>query len=174
MVGDTRWTRNWSGPPGIDHGHVSLDDPAGSGNHGSATDGPSTTSRGDMSGYVLARDEGDAYDWRGARVVIKASGADTLGQLNVIDFRYPPGLSVPRHVHDGEDEMFYLLEGELQGLCDDEEWRAVPGTFVFVPRDRPHSLAVVGAAEAHGLVITGPAALDQSVTTNGVQVAHRP
>lgn len=41
--------------------------------------------------------------------------------------------------------MFYLLEGELQGLCDDEEWRAVPGTFVFVPRDRLHSLAVVGA-----------------------------
>jgi uncharacterized cupin superfamily protein len=45
-----------------------------------------------------------------------------------MDFRYPPGLSVPRHVHDGEDEMFDLLEGELQGLCEDEEWSAVPGT----------------------------------------------
>jgi hypothetical protein len=61
---------------------------------------------------------------------VKASGADTLGQLNVMDFTYPPGLSVPTHVHDGEDEMFYLLEGELQGLSDDEEWSAVPGTFV--------------------------------------------
>lgn len=27
---------------------------------------------------------------------------------------------------------------------------------------------------AHGLVITDPATLGQSITTNGVQVAHRP
>ena len=27
---------------------------------------------------------------------------------------------------------------------------------------------------AHGLVITGPATLDQSITTNDVQVARRP
>jgi quercetin dioxygenase-like cupin family protein len=91
-----------------------------------------------------------------------------------MDFRYPPGLSVPRHVHDGEDEMFDLLEGELQGLCEDEEWSAVAGTFVFFPRNRPHSLAVVSATEAHGLVITGPAVLDRSVAANGVQVARRP
>jgi quercetin dioxygenase-like cupin family protein len=110
-----------------------------------------------MSGFVLARDEGDAYDWRGARVVIKASGETTHGQLCVMEFGYPPGLAVPTHVHDGEDEMFYLLEGELRGLCDDDPWRALPGSFVFVPRDRPHSLAVFGDEPASGLVVTGPA-----------------
>ncbi len=33
-----------------------------------------------MSGYVPANDEGDTDDWRGARMMIKASGADTLEQ----------------------------------------------------------------------------------------------
>jgi hypothetical protein len=28
-----------------------------------------------MNGYALARHQGDAYEWRGARVAIKASGA---------------------------------------------------------------------------------------------------
>jgi hypothetical protein len=32
-----------------------------------------------MSGYVFRPGEGPAYDFHGARVVIKASGQDTLG-----------------------------------------------------------------------------------------------
>ena len=123
-----------------------------------------------MGGFVLASGEGDAYDWRGARVVIKASGEATHGQLCVMEFRYPPDLTVPTHVHDGEDEMFYLLEGELRGLCDDDPWTALPGSFVFVPRDRPHSLSVVGGEPARGIVVTGPAVLYRSVVANGVPV----
>jgi quercetin dioxygenase-like cupin family protein len=123
-----------------------------------------------MSGYVFAAHEGDAYDWRGARVVIKASGDDTVGQLAVMESIYPPGLSVPAHVHTGEDEMFYLLDGELQGFCDDERWTATPGSFVFVPRDRPHGFVVAGDAPARALVIVGPAQLDRSVIANGTPV----
>jgi quercetin dioxygenase-like cupin family protein len=123
-----------------------------------------------MSGYAYAPGEGDAYDWRGARVVIKASGDHTHGQLAVMDSRYPAGLSVPAHVHDGEDEMFYVLEGELSGFCDDERWTATAGSFVFVPRDRPHGFTVVGDTPARALVIVGPAQLDRSVIANGVPV----
>jgi|RhiMetdeSRZDD1v2_1073273.scaffolds.fasta_scaffold1279886_2 quercetin dioxygenase-like cupin family protein len=123
-----------------------------------------------MSGFARAAHEGDAYDWRGARVVIKASGDDTHGQLAVMEAIYPPGLSVPAHVHDGEDEMFYLLAGELRGFCDDDRWTATPGSFVFVPRDRPHGFVVTSAEPARGLVIVGPARLDRSVVTNGLPV----
>jgi quercetin dioxygenase-like cupin family protein len=86
-----------------------------------------------VSGFVHAVGGGDAYDWRGARIVIKVTGADTFGQLGVLESTYPAGLSVPAHTHAGEDEMFYLLDGELRGFCDDERWTATPGHFVFVP-----------------------------------------
>ena len=124
-----------------------------------------------MSGFVLAPHEGDAYDWRGARVVIKASGDDTSGQLAVMESSYPPGLSVPAHVHAGEDEMLYVLAGELHGFCDDEPWTATAGSFVFVPRDRPHGFVVTGAGPARALVIVGPPRLDRQVAASGVPVA---
>lgn len=123
-----------------------------------------------MSGYVRAPDEGEAYNWRGARVVIKASGEDTSGQLAVMESTYPPGLSVPAHLHAGEDEMLYVLEGELRGFCDDERWTASAGTFVFVPRDRPHGFTVTSDRSARALVIVGPPQLDRQVAASGTAV----
>jgi quercetin dioxygenase-like cupin family protein len=95
-----------------------------------------------MSGFVLGPHEGPAYGFHGADVVIKASGEHTFGQLAVLEFRYPSGLSVHEHAHAGEDEMFYLLAGELTGFCEEDRWTATAGSFVFVPRDRPHGFTV--------------------------------
>ena len=71
-----------------------------------------------MAGFVLGAGEGPAYGFHEATVVIKASGQDTLGQLGVMESVHPPGLVVREHVHEGEDEMFYVLEGELNGFCE--------------------------------------------------------
>ena len=120
-----------------------------------------------MSGFVRAPGEGDAYDFHGSRVVMKARGADTFGQLAVMESSYPSGLSVPAHVHAGEDEMFYLLDGELELFCDDDRWVAVPGTFVFVPRDHPHGFVVTSEAPARALVIVGPPNLDGQIAAGG-------
>jgi len=90
------------------------------------------------SGFVLGPGEGSAYGFHGSVAVIKASGEDTFGQLGVIESVYPAGLSVHEHVHDGEDEMFYLLGGEIEVFCGEDRWTVGAGSFVFVPRDRPH------------------------------------
>jgi len=116
-----------------------------------------------MSGFVFGPGEGQAYDFHGASVMIKASGDDTLGQLGVMEFSYPPGLSVHPHVHAGEDEMFYVLEGELTGYCGDDSWTAIAGGFVFVPRDCVHGFTVAGDRPARAIVITGPPRLDRQI-----------
>ncbi len=120
-----------------------------------------------MRGFVLGPAEGPAYGFHGSTVVIKAAGATTLGQLAVLESTYPPGLSVPEHVHDGEDEMFYLLAGELSGNCETRSWVARPGSFVFVPRGCRHGFAVTSAEPARALVITGPPRLDQQIIDRG-------
>jgi quercetin dioxygenase-like cupin family protein len=125
-----------------------------------------------MSGYVHGIDGGAAYDWRGARVVIKASAKDTFGQLGVMESTYPPGLSVPSHHHPGEDEMLYILVGEMQGFCDESRWTATAGSFVFVPRDRPHGFVVTSDVPARALVIVGPPRLDSQIAKNGTLI-HR-
>jgi quercetin dioxygenase-like cupin family protein len=123
-----------------------------------------------MSGYVHGPGDGDSYDWHGARMVIKASGHDTAGQLSVIECTYPPGLAVHPHVHDGEDEMFYVLAGELRGFCEDDEWTAGPGTFVFVPRDCRHAFTVSSAEPARAIVVVGPPRLDGQIAATGTPV----
>ena len=120
-----------------------------------------------MSGFVLGPHEGPAYGFHGSSVVIKASGEHTLGQLAVMESTYPPGLSVHEHVHAGEDEMFYLLAGELSGFCDGDKWTAAAGSFVFVPRDCPHGFTVTSTGPAKALVITGPPQLDRQIATHG-------
>ena len=116
-----------------------------------------------MPGFALEPLGGSAYGFHGSRVLIKASGDDTLGQLAVMECTYPAGLSVHVHVHDGEDEMFYVIAGELSGTCGGDTWTAWPGSFVFVPRDTPHSFTVTGTEPATALVITGPPRLDQQI-----------
>ncbi len=123
-----------------------------------------------MPGFVLEPQGGAAFGFHGSRVQIKASGGDTLGQLAVLESVYPPGLSVHVHIHEGEDEMFYVLSGELTGTCGDQTWTAQPGSFVFVPRDTPHSLTVTSAAPATALVITGPPRLDQQIVARAEPV----
>jgi quercetin dioxygenase-like cupin family protein len=126
-----------------------------------------------MSGFVWRPGEGPVYDFHGAEVVIKASGVDTAGQLGVMEFSYPPALSVHPHVHAGEDEMFYVLEGELSGFCDQDRWTATPGWFVFVPRDRLHGFTVTSDGPARALVITGPSQLDRQIAARAASAGPK-
>jgi quercetin dioxygenase-like cupin family protein len=122
------------------------------------------------SGFTLRPGEGLAYGFHGSAVVIKASGEHTFGQLGVMESAYPPGLSVREHVHAGEDEMFYLLEGEMAVFCGEERWSVSAGSFVFVPRDQPHGFTVTSAGPARALVITGPSRLAGQIAARGEPV----
>jgi len=44
----------------------------------------------------------------------------------------------PLHVHDREDECFYVLDGELSIRCGSDVFDAPAGSFVFLPRGRAH------------------------------------
>jgi quercetin dioxygenase-like cupin family protein len=122
---------------------------------------------GRPAGFRLGPGQGDAYGFHGSTAIIKASGADTHGQLCVIESHYPAGLAVPEHVHADEDEMFYVLAGELAVSCGGQRWMATEGSFVFVPRDTPHAFTVTGPGPARALVVTGPPRLDQQIAGRG-------
>jgi mannose-6-phosphate isomerase-like protein (cupin superfamily) len=64
------------------------------------------------------------------------------------------------HVHEDEDDSFYVLEGELTFLVEDEEVVAGPGTFVLVPPGVPHTFASRGEAVARFINVHAPAGFD--------------
>jgi quercetin dioxygenase-like cupin family protein len=68
-----------------------------------------------------------------------AEGDDTGGQLTVFEILFPPNSGPPLHVHEREDEAFYVLEGGMSVRMGDEEFEAPVGSFTFQPRGIPHT-----------------------------------
>jgi quercetin dioxygenase-like cupin family protein len=91
---------------------------------------------------AVSREEGDARWWFGALAVIKATGADTGGQMTIVDVTEPPGAEAPLHVHHREDEGFWLLEGSATFEVGDATIEASVGDYLFGPRDIPHRYTV--------------------------------
>jgi quercetin dioxygenase-like cupin family protein len=118
------------------------------------------------AGYVLGPDEGDAYHWLGSLTITKVSGARTAGGLSIVDHRVPAGYAPPAHQH-GDDEAFYILEGDFRVRCGAERWQAGPGSFVFLPRDLPHGFTVSQDGPGRTLLILAPGGFDEVVRELG-------
>ncbi len=71
-----------------------------------------------------------------------AEGGDTRGQFSVTEILAYKGGEPPLHMHHADDEAFYVLEGSLTYFIGDHVFPATPGTFVFLPKDVPHSFAL--------------------------------
>jgi quercetin dioxygenase-like cupin family protein len=79
----------------------------------------------------------------------------------LIDFA--PGRELESHVHDDEDDAFYILEGQLTFLLGDECVTAGPGTFVLVPPGVEHGFRNDGEAAVRMLNIHAPAGFDRRI-----------
>jgi quercetin dioxygenase-like cupin family protein len=115
-----------------------------------------TTPIPSVAPIALQPGEGDARWFLGALGTIKASAETTDGQLAVLEFVWPQGGGSPLHVHHNEDEWFYVIEGELTLWVGGEVIVAPAGSFVYGPRDIPHTFLVT-STEARFLMVTEPA-----------------
>jgi quercetin dioxygenase-like cupin family protein len=105
--------------------------------------------------------EGEHLWFFGGLTTIKADGAKTGGRVMVTEQLGPRASGSPLHVHHNEDEWFYVLEGELTIWVDGRTVVAAAGSFVFGPRDVPHTF-VVSSEQARFLLVTEPAGFEAS------------
>ncbi|HVP03844.1 MAG TPA: quercetin 2,3-dioxygenase [Solirubrobacteraceae bacterium] len=103
--------------------------------------------------------EGEHLWFFGGLTTIKADGGETGGRVLVTEQLMPRGSGSPLHVHHNEDEWFYVLEGELTIWVDGTTHVAGAGSFVFGPRDIPHTF-VVSSGQARFLLVTEPAGFE--------------
>jgi mannose-6-phosphate isomerase-like protein (cupin superfamily) len=105
-----------------------------------------------LAGYVVPPGAG-----LGGDPGMKASKHSTGGTLSVFETTIAAG--PPLHVHDHEDECFYVLDGELSVRCGDDILHAPAGSFVFLPRGRPHRFWATDQS-ARLLLITVPGGIE--------------
>lgn len=120
----------------------------------------------DPTGYLLTPDDGPHTWFLDTRMTVKAAAEQTGGAYTLIEWSAPTGFGPPLHVHDREDEAFYLLDGELVIDCGDQRWTARAGDFAFLPRGIQHTFAVTEGV-ARGLQLTTPSGFEQFVAEFG-------
>jgi quercetin dioxygenase-like cupin family protein len=108
----------------------------------------------------------------GGTYTILVSGAQTNGRYCLIDMIVPPGGGPPQHRHDFE-EMFTILEGEIELTFRDEVQRATTGSTVNVPANAPHSFKNTSDQPARLLCMCTPAGQDEFFMAVGDPVDSR-
>lgn len=83
--------------------------------------------------------------------------ADTPSQISVQEWTVQPHhLGAPPHTHQHEDEVFYMLEGQMTVMEDDSVMTVGAGSYVVLPRGRLHAFWNSHDAPARMLVILTP------------------
>jgi quercetin dioxygenase-like cupin family protein len=108
----------------------------------------------------------------GGIYTVLVSGAQTAGRYCLIDMLVPEGGGPPPHRHDFE-EMFTLLEGELEFTFRGEVHTVRAGSTVNVPANAPHAFRNLSGAKARMLCMCTPAGQEQFFLAVGIPVADR-
>jgi quercetin dioxygenase-like cupin family protein len=108
---------------------------------------------------------GDTY-------TILLTGADTGGRYCVIDMHVPPGGGPPPHRHDFE-EMFRVLDGEVEVVFRGEKSILRAGETINVPANAPHSFRNASDRPARLLCLSSPPGLEEFFIAVGDLVESR-
>jgi quercetin dioxygenase-like cupin family protein len=90
---------------------------------------------------------------------VLVGGEQGGGRLALIECEGARGDAVPLHVHGNEDEVLYVLEGELTVLLGEEELYAPAGFALCLPRGVEHS-CIVESERARMLIVLSPAGFE--------------
>lgn len=89
---------------------------------------------------VVTPDEDDVILSGGIGFVGKLNGEENGGAFAIGEHPLEPGiLAAPPHTQSNEDEISYVLEGEIGVLIGEEVHRATAGSYVLKPRGVPHT-----------------------------------
>lgn len=122
-----------------------------------------------QSPTLVARDEGDHFHFLNQLFTAKVTGEQTNGTMSVMEFVAPRGFGPPLHRHDVEDELFYVVEGEVRFECGDDVATHAHGATVWLPKGRPHTFQVL-SEQARVLQVTTPAQFERFVAALGEPV----
>ena len=92
-----------------------------------------------------------------------AGALECLQMLSSVDSEYgillfhidtlPPETSIGKHLHEGNEEIYYLIDGECTLEYDDEEMPMSSGDISIVQSGHSHALYNTGKTDAKLMVI---------------------
>jgi mannose-6-phosphate isomerase-like protein (cupin superfamily) len=107
-----------------------------------------------VGAVVVRSGEGQRLRWGPEGTIRIIAGASTTDRsFSIVESTEPPGSGAPLHVHHGEAEGFYILDGTVELTCDTQTVTAYAGDFVYTPKHVPHKFVVIGDKPARMLML---------------------
>ena len=119
-----------------------------------------TTSRQPI---VLAPGEGRAYPMGRISAVFKADEAETDSRYAISEWWLEPHTQGPGPHSHPEDDIFYVIEGTMSVLVDQQWTHATRGAFVLVPGGVTHDFENRGDVRAGLLNLSIPGGFEPHV-----------
>ncbi len=93
---------------------------------------------------VATAGQGKKFNVLGHSITALLSKLNTDGNYYVFECITPPGHGIPPHVHDREDEIISIVEGEYSVVIGDKRFHAKKGDICYFPKHIPHSFQNIG------------------------------
>ena len=112
-----------------------------------------------MIAGVIGRGQGEKqYSARGSLMFFKAVAEQNGGDFSLMERTLPPaGRRPPAHRHTNCSEAYFVLNGQVSVIVEDEEFIVGTEGFVLIPRGTAHTFGNASKREARLLVIHAPA-----------------
>ena len=105
---------------------------------------------------------------------VKVSGSDTDGALAIFEqTSLSQGRGTPLHLHNSQDENFYVIEGEYYFRLGDEKFHLTKGESMFLPRKIPHAWTQV-SERGKMMVVLQPAGKLEDFFVAMASLDHEP
>ncbi len=101
------------------------------------------------------------------------STEETGGAFATLEKIIRPQNGPPPHIHHGNDETLYVMEGTFAFLVGEQTIQAETGTYVYVPRGTVHTFTNIGAAAGRLLVTVTPSGFEKYFEEIGKPVHSR-
>ena len=113
-----------------------------------------------MNPLQIPYNGGKPVNLLGIPMLIRLHGRDTGGVVRVVESMDLPGGGPPPHIHQREDEIFQIMEGDYEFSVGDQKITAKPGTTIFAPRGIAHTYRYLGQKPGRLMCIITPAGFE--------------
>ncbi len=120
---------------------------------------------------MIARGAGEHFNFLNTLYTAKINSEQTNGILTAMEFLAPKNFGPPVHRHDSEDELFYVIDGEMWFSCGDVEAIHGAGAVIWLPRGLPHTFCVL-SDDARVFQVSTPGKFEHLVAALGEPAAE--
>jgi quercetin dioxygenase-like cupin family protein len=112
---------------------------------------------------IVPPEQGRVYAMGRMRATFKADCGETANGYSVSEWWLEPRTRLPdQHAHD-EDHVFYVIEGTLSLLLDEDWSDAAKGSYVVIPGGTPHAFENRAAVPAGFIAFTVPGGFEEAM-----------